>query len=212
MSLNTASGDAKLSRCEHGFTDILEILAFAIHPGTSESTTTLCLLDGKMLMTSQSNLGFEGINAQFLQEKLKALHRLLLKSDVPLDTRIETWWREHCMLSNQLDQEFTKGGVRRNEESIEKSNKKIDTAWSGIFQPAMQAFFGSEVKKKASLIEDLRGAFSATEVVVNEHMFRKAPSTTGFHGESRILRYLFIRWATAYLVSNSTAKRLRMGK
>jgi hypothetical protein len=169
----------------------------------------LCLFDGKILMTSQSNLGFEGINAQFLQEKLQVLRGLLLNLEVPLKKRIDAWWSQHCVLSTQVDQRFTKDGVPRNQETIEKSNSKIDTARRVIFQPAMQEFFGSEVEKKASLINDLLGAFSATGVVLNERIFRKAPSTTGFHGESRILRYLFIGWATAYIVSNSTAKRLR---
>jgi hypothetical protein len=73
----------------------------------------------------------------------------------------------------------------------------------------MEAFFGRDVKEKASLIDDLLTAFSATEVVSTQDIFRRVLVGTGFHGESRILRYLFIEWASDYLVSNSTAKRLR---
>ncbi len=62
------------------------------------------LFDGKILMTSQSNLGFEGINAQFLQEKLQVLRRLLLKLEVALEKRIDAWWSKHCVLSTQVDQ------------------------------------------------------------------------------------------------------------
>ncbi len=208
MSLDSAKGNAKLARCEHGFTDILEILAFAIHPGTSENTTTLCLRNGMMLMTSQGNLTFEGINAELLKAKLKVLQELLLKTELPLKERIDAWWSKQCVLSTQVNQTVTKGGEARSKETIEKSNTKIELAWSGIFQPMMQAFFGSEVKEKASLIKDLAEQLGSTEVVLNEHIFRKAPSTTGFHGESRILRYLFIKWATGYLAANAAAKRL----
>ena len=209
MSLETAKGNAKLSRCEHGFTDILEILAFAIHPGSSESTTTFCLHEGKILMTSQSNLEFEGIDAQFLQGKLRSLRGLLLKADVSQKERINVWWDKHCVLSTQVNQKFTKTGEARDLGTIQKSNEKIDTVRRVIFQPAMEEFFGIEVEKKASLVKDLLEAFSATVVVLNEGIFRRAPETTGFHGESRILRYLFIKWATPYILSNSTAARLK---
>lgn len=208
MSLETANGTSKPAWIKNDVTSLLEILAFALHPGSTESTTTMCLWKGMVLMTSQSNLTFDGITAQPLKDKLAALGKLVLEN-VSIDKKIDAWWQQHCVISGQIGQKLTATGLERNQDTIKKSDDKITSMRENLLERMMYEFFKEDPKKQLALITDLHGAIGSTGVVLNEHIFRKAPSTTGFHGESRILRWLFIQWATYYIVVNGSAHAIR---
>ena len=208
MSLNVANGTTILSHKTHGFTPILEALAFAIHPGSSESTTTLCLIEGSLLVTSQSNLGFEGINITLIGRKLAAL-RELVNASIKKDEKIGIWWDKQCVLSEQFGAQFTETGVPRTKKTILSSDRKINKIRASIFTTMMDKVFDADPEIMANLIRELSREIQQIIVVMDENIFRKAPDKTGFHGESRILRYIFIKWATSYIVTNAAAKGLR---
>ncbi|HET7331789.1 hypothetical protein [Dyella sp.] len=208
MSLNVANGTTILSHKTHGFTPILEALAFAIHPGSSENTTTLCLIEGSLLVTSQNNLGFEGINITQIERKLAALRELVIARGTK-EKKIGIWWDEQCVLSGQIGAQFTATGLPRAKQTILSSDKKINKIRKSIFTPMMNTIFDADPETMAELIKKLSREIQQIIVVMDEDIFRRAPDKTGFHGESRILRYIFIKWATSYIVTNSAAKGLR---
>jgi hypothetical protein len=64
-------------------------------------------------ITAESDLTFEGIDAEALKGKLKVLNDLLVKVELPLKERINAWWSKHRVLSAQVNQTFTKSGESR---------------------------------------------------------------------------------------------------
>lgn len=208
MSLATAIGGKSVTWKKSDTALVMEILAFAIHPGTSENTTTLCLFEDELLMTSQQNLRFDGIGPKEVKQKLLILTGLLNDASLSVDKKRDAWWAKECVISSQINQQTTAMGQKRSIGTIESANEKIQRLRDNLYKPMMNGFFGGDTKKYAELIKDLSQKIGGTRVVLNEDIFGKAPDTTGFHGESRILRHMFIRWATAYIPKNATSAQL----
>ncbi|HXQ14495.1 MAG TPA: hypothetical protein VN814_07740 [Caulobacteraceae bacterium] len=196
MSLAKANGSTHRSRTLHPWTQILEVLAFAIHPGSTESTTTLCHWAGTIYLTSQNNLTFDDVDASFLQNKLKALKNLVTNTSA-VNERIEQWWADECVVSEVSATTAT--GYTKNIKTLNKERGKVADLHSRIYKPAMEEFLATPREELVESIKSLRRAIAVTVVVVNNAIFHSATETTGFHGESRILRYLFIVWATPLL-------------
>lgn len=198
MSLETANAKAERSRIVDSQTELLEVLAFAIHPGTTENTSTICLMNNEVYLTSQDNLKFDEVSVGTLQDKLVKLKKIAA-SGADLNTKLDQWWNEACALSSQVGKQVTATGLPRSADTVVKSDAKIATLKSGLYARLMQQLFSRDQRQLCADIQALHDEIFRCRVVLNEHIFRKAPSTTGFHGESRILRYFFICWASGYI-------------
>lgn len=208
MSLRTANGGVQLRHTTHEITLILEVIAFAIHPGNSESTTTLCLMGSTLFVTSQSNLSFEGMGVKTVKDKLDALQELALDVGEKPEIRSETWWNDQCALSAQVGAKRTPGGVERTKKAIKSTDAKIGKIKSAVFAGLMERFFKVQPARTAETIASMARSLQKVDVVLDVHIFNSAPDKTGFHGESRVLRYLFIAWANSFISTDGKAGEL----
>lgn len=208
MSLRTANGTAELRHTTHEITSILEVIAFAMHPGSSENTTTLCFMGGALLVTSQNNLTFQGLGMLNVKAKLDALQALALKVDESTKKRTETWWNDQCALSKKIGATSTEGGLGRTKSAVLSTDRKIKKIKTTVFASLMKRFFDAPPGKVAEVIEVLSSGLQKMIVVLDVHIFTAAFDKTGFHGESRVLRYLFIDWARSYISANNMAATL----
>ncbi len=202
MSLETANKGASVVRIAHDWTSLLEILAFSIHPGTSENVSSMCLFNSTVLITSQANLEFNGIDQNTLKTKLDELQWLTL-SRLDQNKKIEDWWVNHCVISTTIGNKYTATGQQRTKKTISQANQKINLLKANIYIPMMERLFSEDELLTAPSIKKLRDTIMETVVVLNKDIFDIAPELTGFHGESRILRYLFIEWARHFIFTNS---------
>jgi len=200
MSLETANKKEATAWTKSAFAPLLEVLAFSIHPGSSESTTTLCLFGGTMYLTSQNNLKFDGIDGDTLKAKLAALKALVLDKTKTKAVRFESWWNNHCSLSGKVGAKLTETGQARAAETIAKADEKILGAKKVAADAMNEYCFDPDAATVAASIQDLSDRITKTYVVLNEHIFRGSTVTTGVHGETRILRYMFILFAIVNFV------------
>lgn len=209
MSLETANAGEKRAWVKNNIAPILEVLAFSIHPGSSESTTTLCLMNDTVYLTSQNNLKFENIGVDTLVEKLTALRALVLDTATSKSQKFNQWWSEHCSLSRQVGMQQTASGEARAASTIMKSDEKIEKARVAAESSLKESCFDQPSAEVAGVIQQLINGIAKTKVVLDEHIFSKAPSKTGFHGESRILRFLFMKYAKLNLSRHSLGGEIR---
>lgn len=157
----------------------LELLAFAIHPSTSQSTTTICLdpLAHRILVTAQGNLKFEDLSRERVHTVIDAMGEMLVNAALGVDKLTEAYWTNVCALS---------GKPTTSASELEKREK----CKNNILKPLIKRFLE---KTDALLLLKLKGLINDICVVTNEMLFvGNAPQLTGFHGESRILRFMYI--------------------
>src|SRR5271166_6358832 len=83
----------------------LELIAFAIHPGDTQSTTTICL-DVKsacLYLTSQNNFSFETATRQGVHDVIDALVKasIELQKGTKLEACKKYFWENCCALYNK---------------------------------------------------------------------------------------------------------------
>lgn len=164
----------------HGeYVTALELVAFAIHPGNTESTTTVCLHPGisTLFLTSQSNLKFVGVDANAVKLIIDGLIAALAHKDR------EKFWLDHCVLAETRDYR-TQGAEKRDEE-------KIGKLYHGLFAKLFQTFL-LEYEGKQATLTALKTRFGRVTVILTNDIFDYTVTTTGLHGESRIVRFLYI--------------------
>lgn len=172
-------GEMRSARRHGEYVTALELVAFAVHGGSTESTTTLCLypLRSTVYLTSQSNSKFEGVDAAALKRKIDGLIAALEHRDMA------RFWLEHCVLAEEREHR-TKTAERRDSE-------KVDKIYSGLYRTMFEGFLKEYTGKNATLA-GLKEKFHHVVVVLTKDIFDRPVTTSGLHGESRIVRYLYI--------------------
>jgi hypothetical protein len=162
----------------------LELIAFAIHPGNTQSTTTICL-DVKsacLYLTSQNNFSFETATRQGVHDVIDELVKasIELQKGTKLEALKKYFWEKCCAL-------YTKPPAsKKAEEEIGRIYTK--GAYHDLWEQFQKADYA------ASELEKLHFTFTSLGVIKDEDIFySKAPEKSGFHGESRLIRFLFIR-------------------
>lgn len=172
---------AKSARTWHQgeFVTALELVAFAVHPGSTESTTTLCLYPQRstVYLTSQSNFKFEGTDVEALRIIIDGLIDALGHQDK------SQFWLDHCVLAEEKP--------KRTQKAEKSESAKVDKIYKGIYDTMFRRFL-SDYEGKRSTLEKLKTKFDRVQVVKTQDIFDYSVETTGIHGESRIVRYLYI--------------------
>jgi hypothetical protein len=185
---------------------LLELIAFAIHPGDTQSTTTVCL-EGPtswLYVTSQNNFDFDGVNAGTVQgvlEYLGGANELYRGRQLKLEEIKSDFWEKHCALCSKEANTASK-----------KSLEKIDNIYTdGVYHQLWTRFLNADYT--AEEIRNLQRAIQHVAVVKDDSIFLgAAPEKTGFHGESRIIRALFIRdYPVIHLNKTNTYFALQQG-
>ena len=164
----------------------LELLAFAVHPGDSQSTTTACLdASAKVLyLTSQTNLKFDGVDLNIIFKIIDLLtlsNALHQEGKVDRDSVKSHFWEKYCALAEK-EQVLTS----------QKALKGIDKLYEGLYDQLWKRFLGKGYS--VSELQGMKPLIWQLKVVEDIDIFYgKTPEKAGFHGESRILRWLFIR-------------------
>lgn len=167
------------------FCSALELIAFAIHSGDTQSTTTVCWESGGKILfiTSQTNASYEDVTLQKVGEILDYLtlsaalyqERKVEKADCKAD-----YWERYCALCEKE--------LKANKTALEKINKLFNNVYDRIWKRFLEQNY------RVDELQKLKSDIWHVIVVLDNMIFSgKAPEKTGFHGESRILRWLFIR-------------------
>ena len=180
-----AKGKPKPGAREPNICRILELLAFAIHPGDTQSTTTIGLSCGqnRMFVTSQGNTEYSTNPLDYtdILDSILKLQAAMRRKDgdtkegkprLTLDDASEEFWTGRCDLSGKPD---PKG--------------KIAVIKEKLFEP----LFKDVVRQPPATINLVKSTIGLVRCVQNKHLFTgTVPALTGFHGESRVIRYLYI--------------------
>jgi hypothetical protein len=177
----------------------LELIAFAIHPGSTESTTTVCLdvSSSCLYLTSQSNLKFANVT----REMIHGLIEYLASAKIDLTSKLKTaatcadeYWEDHCALSTK--NVFIS---KKSKKSFEGKSKKIRAQHVELWKNFRDA------ENNYEQVDRLKRMITSVESIEDDDIFvGHAPEKTGFHGESRIIRFLFIRdYPELYAAANN---------
>jgi hypothetical protein len=164
----------------------LELIAFALHPGDSQSTTTICLdaSSACLYLTSQDNFKFEGVsagNVSVLIEYLAWASKEYQGGATDIQRYVADYWEKFCALV--LKQEAT---------SSEGVKEKIKKLYTGLYTTLWQKFLNKRIDQ--STFMKLKSSFLQLFVIDDDDIFYAGKKEkTGFHGESRIIRFLFVR-------------------
>jgi hypothetical protein len=156
-------------------------------------------------VTSQNNIAFDGIDANALIQKLDKLKTLVTDTTMPADKKLESWWIDECALYAEHNKQVDSRGFKRKESTIKNSNQKIELAWSGGKKRVNALCFQRDRGTVVKEIDTLKAKIGRVTTILDQNIFRKAPEKAGFHGESRVLRHLFIIYATAKIIHYSSA-------
>lgn len=176
----------------------LELIAFAIHPGDTQSTTTVCL-DGPsrcLYMTSQSNFDFAGVKIGKVHDIIDFLivasreHRRGAWNEKKC---IEDFWVTHCTLADKL-----------NATDSQKVASSIDKIYTGLYTQLWKKFLAANYDQ--ATLQQIKGTIRDVAVINDTDIsYSTAIDRTGVHGESRLIRFLFIRdYPTIYLAKTGT--------
>lgn len=164
----------------------LELIAFAIHPGDTQSTTTVCVDVGKycLYITSQSNFDFKGVTPEQVRGIIDFLTMAASeyrKKSWDLEKCCKLFWDNYCALSRKIGD--TTPLKTRTEVKRIYDNLYIEL-WKKFL---MQDYSAVTLQKLKSMI--------FTIAVINDRdiSYKKAIDKTGVHGESRLIRFFFIR-------------------
>jgi hypothetical protein len=187
------------------YTYLLELLAFVIHPGDTQSTTTICLsLRSKTLyLTNQGNSKFEECNdrdtIRSLLDKIQmALGKAPGKKQLTIPQNVrngaEPW------TSKYHDQSKSGSGILLDYycacgRGSRPSTKKQENDFRGVLKRIYFKLFDNCVKTyNQSEYDNIYSAINTIVVVQNNTLFSdQPPARTGFHAESRIIRYFFVK-------------------
>lgn len=163
----------------------LELIAFAVHPGDSQSTTTACLDEtGRCLyLTSQTNLKFDGVDRDVIHKIIDLLtltSSLYQEGKIDRDSAKSHFWEQFCALAK-------KEQILTSKKSLDGINK----LYHGLYDKLWQTFFARSYS--VTELQGLKNLIWQVSIIEDTDIFfGKIPDKTGFHGESRILRFLFI--------------------
>lgn len=164
----------------------LEIIAFAIHPGNTESTTTVCLdVSARCLyMTSQSNFDFSDVTTDTIHNIIDYLIEATAehkKGNWSKKKCIDDFWLKHCALADVI-----------NRTSSNKVVENIDKIYGQLYTNLWNKFLDADYSKAVLL--KLKSLIWQVAVIKDKDIsYAKAIDKVGVHGESRIIRFLFIR-------------------
>ena len=182
MPSGKKKGAKGTSSIEKAYCPILELMAFSVHPGSTESTTTVCLskTQGRLFVTSQSNLDFSTVSSDYTDiiHALLKLKKKIASKEMTLDAACEEFWKRHCKISDAEDK-----------ASSQKAKEKFTKIKNNLYKN----LFAGVIKKPNSEFNLVQKDITLIRSVKNADIFKgTTPETTGFHGESRIIRYLYI--------------------
>jgi hypothetical protein len=167
----------------------LELIAFAIHPGNTESTTTVCLdlYSSCLYLTSQGNLMFADVRMERIRKLIEYLvfaKAQLIGNAMTEQECEEDYWENHCALAKKQD--------FRTKIAATRAAKKVKTIRNQIHLKLWRKF--KEANLAIGKLDGLKNLIRDVEVILDSDIFMgRVPEKTGFHGESRIIRFLFIR-------------------
>lgn len=181
MPRDKSKASKKASNVETTYCPILELLAFSIHPGTTENTTTIFLskTQGRLFVTSQANLNFSTLSSDYTDviDALMTLKKKIGKKGFDTAAAREEFWDKQCKISDKAEN---------------APSKKADEKYKNIKDGLYKKLFDSVIKKPQSDLAEIKKNIILVRSVVNSDIFQWTTETTGFHGESRIIRYLYI--------------------
>ena len=176
----------------------LELIAFAIHPGDTQSTTTVCVEVSIrcLYLTSQSNSDFAGVTVETIHgiiDFLATASSNYQRGVWDLKKCKEEFWLNHCALAD-----------KQNATGSLAVRKKIDEIYNKLYHQLWKKFL---LKSYGSAtLSTLKGMIREIIVINDENIsYHGSIDRTGVHGESRILRFLFIRdYPTIHLARTGT--------
>jgi hypothetical protein len=175
------------------YTSVLELLAFALHPGDTQSTTTLAVSfkSTAIYLTNQGNASFGGIDAKAIKDKLDVIGAALTgksvagKGDRPWlaklhkrDDPAADFLDYHCACAD---------GNEVDKDRLGKVKATLDNIYFPMFKRCEQSY-------NRAVLTKIKETIVKVVVIQNPELFPCSSgwSTTGLHGESRIIRWLFI--------------------
>ena len=195
---------------------LLELLAFVLHPDSTESTSTICLSfqSSTLYLTSQTNLDFGYPKADDIKEKL-AVIRLALLGELgpPQGKEGRSWLHDSWAKKKERDdegqlqrpykkkksagalldyycacmQKVPEHSAKARDHLRQKVGPVLESTFFPLFSAAQKNF-------NQAVFQRFRDAITNVQVVKSEHLFplSSGHETSHLHGESRIIRYFFI--------------------
>jgi len=169
----------------------LELLAFFVHGGDNQSTTTVCYSPQEQVLylTSQSNHGFEHVTPEFVHEVLD-----LLSNSIIGKKNIASLFFDQSSTAKSLQLNIEDAKSKHNTKKLDKLlaaqtnlRERIGGLWATLL-----------TRSTANAILQIK-SFRAIVVILTKDLFDSPVELAGFHGEARLVRFLYLKYAPVLL-------------